>query len=113
MYVVDLHESMGREMARGHDSKEVTDLNWGLQYIYSEISNKILSGRKTDVVGLVGVHTDTTQNMFEEESGFEHIDIITPIQQFNLDTLLEAKSSSCPTPTTKAISFRALLLPFR
>jgi ATP-dependent DNA helicase 2 subunit 2 len=101
VYVVDLHESMGREMARGHDSKEVTDLNWGLQYIYSEISNKILSGRKTDVVGLVGVHTDTTQNMFEEESGFEHIDIITPIQQFNLDTLLEAKKQLVPNSDNK------------
>ncbi|KAG5366551.1 ATP-dependent DNA helicase II subunit 2 [Yarrowia sp. B02] len=80
---------MAQETVRGSDS--VSDLNWGLQYIYSEISNRILSGRKTDVVGVVGVHTDTTRNMFEEEPDFEHIDIISPIQQFNLDTLLEAK----------------------
>lgn len=101
MFVVDLHESMGRKMVRGDDSSEVTDLNWGLQYIYSEISNKILSGRKTDVVGVVGVNSDTTQNMFAEEPGFEHIDIITPIQQFNLDLLLDAKKKLVPNSDNK------------
>ncbi|KAG5372270.1 ATP-dependent DNA helicase II subunit 2 [Yarrowia sp. C11] len=110
VYVVDLHDSMSLNNARGEDSKEMTDLNWGLQYIYSEISNKILSGRKTDVVGLVGVHTDTTQNMFESEPGFEHIDIISPIQHFNLDVLLEAKKQLVPNSDNKGDLISAIVV---
>lgn len=83
-------------MARGDHSSKVSDLDWGLQYIYSEISNKILSGRKTDVVGIVGVHTDNTQNMFDNEPDFDNIDVITPIQQFHLNTLLDAKERLVP-----------------
>lgn len=74
----------------------MSDLEWCLQYVYSEISNKIISERKTDVVGIVGVHTDETQNMYGDQPDFENIAIISPIAQFNLASLLEAKAELVP-----------------
>lgn len=44
-------------MGQRHHGRHQTDLEWGLEYVYDMISNKIMSERKTDVVGIVAVNS--------------------------------------------------------
>lgn len=44
-------------MGEAHHGRAKDDLDWGMDYIYNLIANKIMSERKTDVVGLVAVNS--------------------------------------------------------
>ena len=50
---------VGRSMGERHNSRDLNDLEWGMKYVDDMICDKILSGRKTDQVGLVGVRTNS------------------------------------------------------
>lgn len=45
-------------MGETHHGRAKTDLDWGLEYVYDMISNKIMTERKTDVVGILAVNTN-------------------------------------------------------
>lgn len=52
-------------MGKCHHGRPETDLNWGLSYVYDTIANKIMSERKTDMVGVLAVNSDGKYNVAE------------------------------------------------
>lgn len=48
---------VGPTMGKAHHGRAKHDLDWGMDYIYNLIANKIMSERKTDVAGLVAVNS--------------------------------------------------------
>lgn len=46
------------EMGKKHNGRPESDLDWGLNYVYDMIANKIMSERKTDLVGVVAVNSN-------------------------------------------------------
>lgn len=59
----------------------MSDLDWGLQYVWDKITTTVSTGRKTALVGLVGLGTDDTKNQMQLEDGYQNISILQDIKQ--------------------------------
>ncbi|KAK9492674.1 SPOC like C-terminal domain-containing protein [Lipomyces doorenjongii] len=78
--VVDLSPSMAESHMAA--AKGQSDIEMLMKYVYDKVGSKVLSERKTDVVGIVGVGTDDTLNRMSEEDAYKHISILYQIRQF-------------------------------
>ncbi|THC91308.1 hypothetical protein EYZ11_009232 [Aspergillus tanneri] len=54
VYIVDVGRSMGEK----RHGRSVTDLEWGMQYVWDRITSTVATGRKTATVGVIGLRTD-------------------------------------------------------
>lgn len=78
VYIVDVSRSMGQS----HAERQVSDLDWSLQYVWDKITNTVSTNRKTAMLGVVGLGTDKTKNQMQaEDDSYMHISMIQPIQQ--------------------------------
>ncbi|KAK9453450.1 SPOC like C-terminal domain-containing protein [Dipodascopsis uninucleata] len=85
VFVIDLGESMGKSHLIETNGK--SDIDSCLSYVYDKIGSKVLSERKTDVVGIVGVSTDETNNYLAVDTeAYNNISILCPIQQILVET---------------------------
>lgn len=83
VYIVDV----ARSMSKSHGGRDVSDLEWSLQYVWEKITNTVSTDRKTALMGVVGLGTDKTGNQMEEDDAYKHISILQPIQQFKMPEL--------------------------
>ncbi|CUA73760.1 ATP-dependent DNA helicase II subunit 2 [Rhizoctonia solani] len=98
MFVVDVSPSMGTmrtvflEPAEDgtERTKEVTHLQWALQYVMLKVQEMIHNGRKTDQCGVILFGTEETQNVVEDAhpgEGYTNIVEYIPIAQPTPSTL--------------------------
>ncbi|KAJ7139489.1 SPOC like C-terminal domain-containing protein [Mycena epipterygia] len=93
MFVVDIGPSMGK--LRTHDPEgneymqEITNLEWGLQFVKLKIQEMIFNGRKTDKCGVIVFGSDKTRNILNKrmKDGYERVEEYIPIAQPNAGTL--------------------------
>ena len=83
VYIVDV----SRSMSKTHQGRRESDLDWALQYVWDKITNTVATGRKTALLGVVGLGTDHTQNQMSEEDAYKHISIIQQIAQVTMTEL--------------------------
>ena len=83
VYIVDV----SRSMSKCHQGREESDLDWSLQYVWDKITNTVATGRKTALLGVVGLGTDRTQNQMSGEDAYNHISIIQSIAQITMEEL--------------------------
>ncbi|KAI9774426.1 MAG: ATP-dependent DNA helicase II subunit 2 [Geoglossum simile] len=102
VYIIDLGLSMG-EKRYGRDE---TDLDWAMRYVWDKITTTVATGRKTALVGVIGLRTDETDNELGEEEAFEHISVLQPISQILMPNLrdLQGKIRVSETDSGDAIS---------
>ncbi|KAG0644451.1 SPOC like C-terminal domain-containing protein [Tuber brumale] len=81
VYVIDL----GATLSRVHPSRGESDLDYTLTYIWDKITATMSTGRKTDVIGVVGFRTENTDNTMATADGYENICVLAPIAQFLMD----------------------------
>ncbi|EIN13322.1 ku80-like protein [Punctularia strigosozonata HHB-11173 SS5] len=97
MFLVDISPSMGKlrevELPPGPKGErrttEVTNLEWGLQFVKLKIQEMIFHGRKTEQCGVILFGTEETHNLVHDQmkSGYEHVSEYIPISQPNAGTL--------------------------
>ncbi|CAE6469453.1 unnamed protein product [Rhizoctonia solani] len=98
MFVVDVSPSMGTTrtvfLEPAEDgterTKEVTHLQWALQYVMLKVQEMIHNGRKTDQCGVVLFGTEDTQNVVEDAhpgEGYTNIVEYIPIAHPTPSTL--------------------------
>ncbi|KAG5646900.1 hypothetical protein DXG03_001976 [Asterophora parasitica] len=111
MFLVDTSPSMANtrtvELPPGPNgeerTKEMTNLEWALQFVKLKIQDMIFNGRKTDQCGVILFGSEETKNMINEKNGgYDHVSEYILIGQPNAGTLskldlLEA-SESCGDP---------------
>ncbi|KAJ7451138.1 SPOC domain-like protein [Mycena latifolia] len=93
MFVVDIGPSMGK--LRTHDPEgnelmqEITNLEWGLQFVKLKIQEMIFNGRKTDQCGVIVFGSDKTKNILNKrmKDGYERVEEYIKIGQPNAGTL--------------------------
>ncbi|KAJ7480055.1 SPOC domain-like protein [Mycena galericulata] len=93
MFVVDIGPSMAK--LRTHDPEgnellqEITNLQWGLQFVKLKIQEMIFNGRKTDQCGVIIFGSDETRNILNKrmKGGYERVQEYIPISQPNAGTL--------------------------
>lgn len=56
--LIDLNQSMSDT----HHGRQVSDYDWGMEYPFHRVAEKIMSKRKTDVVSVVICNTDGKSN---------------------------------------------------
>jgi ATP-dependent DNA helicase 2 subunit 2 len=89
VFIVDLGATMG---ARRHGRTQ-TDLDWALEYVWDRITTVIATGRKTNLVGVVGLRTDESDNVLAEEEHYQHISVLQPIDQILMPQLRQLRES--------------------
>ncbi|KAJ7102505.1 SPOC domain-like protein [Mycena belliarum] len=93
MFVVDIGPTMGK--LRTHDpegnelGQEITNLEWGLQFVKLKIQEMIFNGRKTDQCGVIVFGSDKTRNILNKrmKDGYERVEEYIPIAQPSARTL--------------------------
>ncbi|KAK9467050.1 SPOC like C-terminal domain-containing protein [Lipomyces arxii] len=95
VFVVDV----GGGMAESHMAvaNGRSDLDMCCEYLYDKIGSKVLSERKTDVVGIVGAGTRETLNSMVGVEGYEYISELVSIRQFKLQDFAELPYKLKPT----------------
>ncbi|KAG7450798.1 SPOC domain-like protein [Guyanagaster necrorhizus] len=91
MFLVDISKSSGKtriiDLLEGPNGEErtaeITNLQWGLQYVKLKIQEMIYNGRKTDQCGVIIFGSEDTDNIVNQKNGgyenvFEYIHIAQP-----------------------------------
>uniref|UniRef100_A0A8H7Y8Y4 ATP-dependent DNA helicase II subunit 2 n=1 Tax=Psilocybe cubensis TaxID=181762 RepID=A0A8H7Y8Y4_PSICU len=95
MFLVDASSSMGNvrevevENADGSTrTVEMTNLQWGLQYVKLKVQEMIFNGRKTDQCGVIVFGSKNTNNHLNKtKGGYENVVEYIPIGKPNAKTL--------------------------
>ena len=106
VYIVDVGASMGKQ---SHD-RDVTDLDWALEYVWDKITTTVATDRKTALVGVIGLNTDGTQNELEDEEAYQHISVFQDLKQTLMPDLRELKANLKPTKTDSGDAISALVI---
>src|SRR5277367_6758769 len=89
VYIVDQGQSMGRK----HNGRDESDLDYGMRYVWDKITSTLLASRTTWTVGVVGLRTDKTENLLEEDEGYDHISIMQPLGPMKMPQLRQLQES--------------------
>lgn len=54
VYIVDVGHSMGEK----HNGRDETDLEFAMKWVWDKITSTVMTERKTDTIGVVGLRTD-------------------------------------------------------
>lgn len=106
VYIVDVGKSMGE---RRH-GRSVTDLEWAMQYVWDRITETVATGRKTAMMGVIGLRTDGTSNELEDDLHFSHISVLSNIKQFLMPDIRKLEDELKPSQTDKGDSISAIIL---
>ncbi|KAG9039153.1 ATP-dependent DNA helicase II subunit 2, partial [Tulasnella sp. UAMH 9824] len=96
MFVIDVSPSMAKkreiQLAPGPDgeekTKEITNLEWALEFVLLKVQEMIFAGRKTDQCGVILFGTKKTKNCINEANGgYDHVTEYIPIAQPTQHTL--------------------------
>ncbi|KAG8851859.1 ATP-dependent DNA helicase II subunit 2 [Tulasnella sp. 330] len=96
MFVIDVSPSLGKmrtiQLPPGPDgesrSKEVTNLEWALQFVLLKVQEMIFNGRKTDQCGVILFGTTKSKNcVHSEHGGYENVTEYIPIAHPTTKTL--------------------------
>ncbi|KAI9371844.1 SPOC like C-terminal domain-containing protein [Aspergillus egyptiacus] len=106
VYIVDVGKSMGER----RNGREVTDLEWAMQYIWDCITTTVATGRKTAMLGVIGLKTNDTNNELQDDSHFSHLSVFSEIKQFLMSDIRQLGGEIKPSNTDKGDAISALIL---
>ncbi|CAH2351821.1 hypothetical protein CLIB1423_04S06722 [[Candida] railenensis] len=101
-FVVDISSSMG--VSSSPASRELSDLDLGLKYLFDVASAKAIRGRKTDFISVIAVHSPETENPYSSDDSFQNIEIVSkriaPISYVDLKNI-HSKLQPNPVPNSE------------
>ncbi|KAE8375654.1 SPOC like C-terminal domain-containing protein [Aspergillus bertholletiae] len=106
VYIVDA----GRSMGECHNGRSVSDLEWAMQYVWDRITGTVATGRKTAMMGVIGLRTDETSNELEDDLHFSHISVLSNIKQFLMPDIRKLEDELKPSKTDKGDAISAIIL---
>lgn len=83
IFIIDL----GRSMGSRKNGRTETDLDWSMRYVWDKISNIAAASRKTLLVGILGLRTDETKNLMQDEAGYENISVLKELDPMSMTDL--------------------------
>ncbi|KAL4881131.1 ATP-dependent DNA helicase II subunit 2 [Aspergillus karnatakaensis] len=106
VYIVDTGASMGKS----RNGRSITDLEWAMQYVWDRITATVATGRKTAMLGVIGLKTDGTENELQDDQHFSHLSVLSGIKQFLMPDLQQLGKDISPSKTDKGDVISALIL---
>lgn len=87
-FIVDLSPSMLKKQ----NGRQVSDLEYGLKYLYSVIAHKILKAKKSDQVSVILLHHTDTDNPLSTDDENTNIKILNKEEPASFDLLARLNS---------------------
>ena len=106
IYVVDCGRSMG-DVGPG---RVQSNLDWALEYVWDKITTTVSTGRKTALVGVVGFHTDETDNELSVEEDYLHINVFQDLTQILMPQLRKLRNDLVVNRTDAGDAISALII---
>ncbi|OJJ79414.1 ATP-dependent DNA helicase 2 subunit KU80 [Aspergillus glaucus CBS 516.65] len=106
VYIVDV----GRSMGERRQGRSVTDLQWSMRYVWDRITATVATGRKTAMVGVLGLRTDGTSNELQDDEHFENLSVLQGISQMLMPDIKRLREEIQPSDTDSGDSISALIL---
>lgn len=106
VFIVDVGKSMGEK----HDGREVTDLQWSMQYVWDKITTIVATGRKTVYAGVVALNTDGADNELDADESYDHISVRQPIAQILMPNIRDLYNAIKPSNTDSGDAISALVV---
>jgi len=106
VYIVDVGQSMGRKR---HD-RDVTDLEWALEYLWDKITTTVATDRKTAHVGLIGLRTDDSSNELDSEEAYQQISVLQELKQTLMPDVRRLRDQLRPSETDGGDVLSALVI---
>lgn len=106
VFIVDL----GSSMADCHNGRIESDLDWSMRYVWDKISTVVAASRKTWTVGVVGLKTDETRHLLQDEEGYENISILQEIGPMSMNSLKELQDVIVPSETHTGDAVSAIVI---
>ena len=107
VFIVDVGTSMGD----CHNGRSITDLEYGLQYVWDKMATIMAQGRKGDNIGVIGLRTDETDNpLSESEDGYENLSIVKELGPMEVGNLQHLQKTLVPSNTEEGDALSAVAL---
>ncbi|KAI5792453.1 putative Ku family DNA helicase [Peziza echinospora] len=106
VYIVDVGSSMGLKQ----NGRDETDLEFAMKWVWDKITSTVMTERKTDTVGVLGLRTDDTDNELGDDPAYQCISVIEPIQQFLMPQLRSVREQIVPSHTEGGDGISALVI---
>ncbi|KAJ5582505.1 hypothetical protein N7535_001125 [Penicillium sp. DV-2018c] len=106
VYIVD----MGRSMGEHHHGRPMTDLDWAMRYVWDRITTTVATGRKTALVGVVGLRTDGTSNDLKDEENFSNISVLFGLGQVLMPDIRKLRETIKPSKTNNGDAISSIVI---
>ncbi|KAL1959864.1 hypothetical protein VTO42DRAFT_1009 [Malbranchea cinnamomea] len=109
VYIVDV----GASMAECHNGRDVSDLDWAMQYVWDKITTTVATGRKTATIGVIGLKTDESDNEMwrkHQEDSYAHLSIFQPIGQILMPDLRKLQKLIKPSNVDEGDAISSIIL---
>ncbi|KAM0286283.1 hypothetical protein ACHAQH_001013 [Verticillium albo-atrum] len=106
VFIVDLGSSMGD----CHNGRVESDLDWSMRYVWDKISTVVAASRKTWTIGVLGLKTDETQHVLQDEEGYENISVLQEISPMSMTSLKELQNVIVPSETQTGDAVSAIVI---
>ncbi|KAJ9221879.1 hypothetical protein DTO027B5_4632 [Paecilomyces variotii] len=106
VYIVDVGKSMGRK----RNGRDLSDLDWAMQYVWDKITTTVATGRKTATIGVVGLKTDGTDNELQDDENFSHITVFKEIGQVLMPDLRNLRDQIKPSNSDAGDAISSIIL---
>ncbi|KAK4548643.1 hypothetical protein LTR36_009554 [Oleoguttula mirabilis] len=106
VYIVDCGSTMG-EKSHGRSQ---TNLDWALEYVWDKITTTVATGRKMAFAGVVGLRTDGTENLLDNEDDYAHITVFQELGQVLMPQLRKLRQDLVVSGTDGGDAISALVI---
>lgn len=106
VYIVDCGSTTG-EKSHG---RQQTNFAWALEYVWDRITATVATGRKTALAGVVGLRTDGTKNLLDNEKEYAHINVFQELGQILMPELRKLRSDLTVSSTEGGDAMSALII---
>ncbi|KAK7428565.1 ATP-dependent DNA helicase yku80 [Neonectria magnoliae] len=106
VFILDL----GSSMAQNHSGRSESDLDWSMQYVWDKITDLVAASRKTLCVGVLGLRTDETDNVLQEDEGYENISVLQELGPMTMTSLRELQAKIKPSGTESGDAISAIVV---
>lgn len=90
--------------------RQITDLDWAMQYVWDRITSIVATDRKTAHIGVVALGSDRTQNELDDEASYRNIAVVQELDQIQMPELRNLSKELKPSNVQGADAMSALII---
>ncbi|KAI7093280.1 putative Ku family DNA helicase, partial [Hortaea werneckii] len=97
-------------MAKRDHGRQQTNLEWSLEYVWDKLTATVATARKTLLAGVIGLRTDGTKNLLDEEEEYANITIFQELSQVLMPQMRQLCKDLVPSSTDSGDAISALVV---